>query len=72
MPSELWSRSIQCEDPYGREKEADVLIGSDGCVAIKFPPGEGVTFRSVEDAHKMQVALREAIEEWHRRNEGSA
>lgn len=72
MTGEPWSRAIPCEDALGRPRETVVLLDSDGFIAIKYPPGEGIKFRSAEDAHLMQVALRAAIEEQRRRNGGAA
>lgn len=72
MPSHLWSRSTPCEDALGRAKEVTVLIDADVCIAIQYPPGEGIKFRSAEDAHQHQVAIRAAIVEQRRLTGGAA
>lgn len=63
MSGTLWSRAILCEDAAGRAKEAIVLLDGDGCIAIKYPPGEGIRFRSAEDANDMRKAIGQAIVE---------
>lgn len=69
MSSDTWRRRVPCEDALGRAREVVVLLDTDRCIAIKYPPGEGVKFRSAEDAHQMQLALRAAILEQRRLNE---
>jgi hypothetical protein len=57
-----WSASVTCEDAFGRPKEVVVLVDTDGYIAVQYPPGEGIRFRSAEDAHQFQQAIRAAIE----------